>query len=111
MRAFFTATIIGATAATLAACATEDSTSAGYAHRCSGGDEVAGALIGGGAGALAGSAIAGRGDRTTGAVLGGVAGAVVGSQVGKSASNCQRTYYDGDGRRYYYDDAGRPYYR
>lgn len=116
MRPLFTACAILATAAALSACASENSTGAGYygrghAERCSNGNQVAGAVVGGGIGALAGSAVAGRGDRTAGAVLGGVAGAVVGSEVAKSNDNCANGYYDGQGRRYYYDDAGRPYYR
>ena len=117
MRPLFAACAIVALGATLTACASEEPTSAGYygrngyAERCSNGNEVAGAVVGGGVGALAGSAIAGRGDRTAGAVLGGVAGAVVGSQVAKSNDRCANGYYDGQGRRYYYDDQGRPYYR
>ena len=116
MRPLLTGFAILATAATLTACASENSTSGyygrnGYVQGCSSGNEVAGAVVGGGVGALAGSAIAGRGDRTAGAVLGGVAGAVVGSQVAKSNDNCSNGYYDGQGRRYYYDRDGRPYYR
>jgi hypothetical protein len=119
MRPLFTACALVATAATLSACASEGPTSGRYYSRgdsyvescSSNGDQVAGAVVGGGIGALAGSAIAGRGNRTGGAVLGGVAGAVVGAEVAKSNNNCANGYYDGSGRRYYYDDAGRPYYR
>jgi hypothetical protein len=101
---------------TLSACATESSTSGyyGYNESCaSNGDQVAGAVVGGGIGALAGSAIAGRGNRTPGAVLGGVAGAVAGAEIAKSRSNsnCANGYYDNAGRRVYYDEYGRPYYR
>ncbi|KAK0341839.1 hypothetical protein LTR94_024757, partial [Friedmanniomyces endolithicus] len=52
----------------------------------------AGAVIGGGAGAVIGSQLAARGRRTEGSILGGVLGAVVGSQVGRSSSNDCRTY-------------------
>lgn len=42
---------------------------------------LGGALIGGGVGAIAGSAIAGRGDRTAGALIGGGIGAIAGAAV------------------------------
>lgn len=58
----------------------------------------AGAVIGGGAGAVIGSQLAARGRRTEGSVLGGVVGALIGSQVGRSSSdNCdyrQDGYYN-----------------
>ena len=50
----------------------------------------AGAVIGGGAGAVIGSQLAARGRRTEGSILGGVLGAVVGSQVGRSSSDAWR---------------------
>ena len=119
MRPLLTGFAILATAATLSACASENSTSGRYygargdrySESCGGGNQVAGAVVGGGVGALAGSAVAGRGDRTAGAVIGGVAGAVIGAEVAKSNDNCANGYYDGSGRRYYYDGQGRPYYR
>ena len=46
----------------------------------------AGAVIGGGAGAVVGSQLAARGRRTEGSILGGVLGAVVGGAVGRSSS-------------------------
>lgn len=46
-----------------------------------------GLLIGGAAGALAGSEIAGRGDRTTGAVIGGIAGALLGRSIDRNSGN------------------------
>lgn len=59
----------------------------------------AGAVIGGGAGAVIGSQLAARGRRTEGSVLGGVVGALIGSQVGRGSSdNCE--YYRQNG---YYD--------
>jgi hypothetical protein len=118
MRPLLLACTIAAAAAALSACATDNYGRSGYSGRdryaadcSSSGNEVAGAVVGGGVGALAGSAVAGRGNRTEGAVLGGVAGAVIGSQVAKSNNNCANAYYDGQGRRYYYDADGRPYYR
>ena len=136
MRALLTFCAAGVAVAGLAACASDEtSTAYGYnrydrpayssydaCRRAQGNNEVAGAVVGGGVGALAGSAIAGHGDRTAGAVIGGVAGAVVGSQVGKSGStNCEastaapyydtsRVYYDENGRAFYYDASGRRYY-
>lgn len=47
----------------------------------------AGALIGGGAGAVIGSQLAARGRRTEGSILGGVLGAVVGGSVGRGSSD------------------------
>lgn len=47
---------------------------------------AAGAVIGGLAGAVLGSNVAGRGDRTEGAVIGGVAGALIGNGVGRSSA-------------------------
>ncbi|NBB63815.1 glycine zipper 2TM domain-containing protein [Pseudomonas sp. ODNR1LW] len=52
----------------------------------------AGAVIGGGAGAVIGSQLAARGRRTEGSILGGVVGAVIGSQVGRSSSDACRSY-------------------
>ena len=70
----------------------------------------AGALIGGGLGAVAGSQIAARGNRTEGSIIGGVLGAIVDSQVGRASNdNCRSdsryaqapTYYNSNDR---YDD-------
>lgn len=70
----------------------------------------AGALIGGGIGAVAGSQIASRGNRTGGSIIGGVLGAIVGSQVGRASNDQCRSdngyaqsgqYYDNRDR---YDD-------
>lgn len=82
----------------------------------------AGALIGGGIGAVAGSQIASRGNRTGGSIIGGVLGAIVGSQVGRASNDQCRSdngyaqsgqYYDNrdryDDRAYVsdrYDDRG-----
>ncbi len=55
-------------------------------------NRVAGTVVGGVLGALAGSAIAGRGDRNEGAVIGGVGGAVIGNQVSKGNGDCRRAY-------------------
>lgn len=51
----------------------------------------AGALIGGGIGAVAGSQIAARGRRTEGSIIGGVLGAVIGAQVGRASNDGCRT--------------------
>ena len=83
----------------------------------------AGALIGAGVGAVAGSQIAARGNRTEGSIIGGVLGAIVGSQVGRASNdNCRsnttyspaQTYYRSNDRYdhrahnsgRYYDDRG-----
>ena len=68
----------------------------------------AGAVIGGGAGAVIGSQLAARGRRTEGSILGGVLGAVVGSQVGRSSSDACRSYQSSYGSNGYYDDRSRP---
>jgi uncharacterized protein YcfJ len=47
-----------------------------------------GAVIGGIAGAVLGSQVAGRGARTEGAVIGGAAGAVAGHQIGRHSVKC-----------------------
>jgi hypothetical protein len=60
----------------------------------------AGALIGGVAGAVAGSNLSARGRATEGSVLGGVAGALLGSAIGRSTNNCGG-YYGGTA---YYDN-------
>lgn len=46
-----------------------------------------GLLIGGAAGALAGSEIAGRGDRTVGAIIGGIGGALLGRTIDRGGNN------------------------
>jgi hypothetical protein len=54
----------------------------------------AGALIGGGIGAVAGSQIAARGNRTEGSIIGGVLGALIGSQVGRASNDqCRSDNY------------------
>jgi len=47
-----------------------------------------GAVVGGLAGALVGSTVAGRGDRTEGALLGGAVGAVAGHQIARHRVSC-----------------------
>jgi len=112
MRTLLTACAVGAATIALSACASDGYGYNGYSNSCGRNNELAGAAVGAGVGALAGGAVAGRGDRTEGAVIGGVAGAVVGSQVAKSNRNRNcGPYYDGQGRPYYQDDRGRPYYR
>ena len=57
---------------------------------------TAGALIGGGMGAVIGSNAAARNARTEGALLGGLLGAIAGGVVGNKSAACspQQTYYD-----------------
>lgn len=63
---------------------------------------AAGATIGAGVGAVAGSQLAARGRRTEGSILGGVLGAVIGGSVGNdSARDCDRYYSQGS---YSYED-------
>jgi hypothetical protein len=52
------------------------------------GNEVAGGLLGGIAGAVIGSNVAKGGGRTGGAIIGGVGGAALGSQIAKGATHC-----------------------
>ena len=66
----------------------------------------AGAVIGGGAGAVIGSQLAARGRRTEGSILGGVVGAVIGSQVGRSSSDACRSYQSNYGQSSYGQNGG-----
>lgn len=50
-------------------------------YYCRRSDGTTGTIVGGAAGALIGSSIAGRGDRTIGAIIGGAIGAVIGNGV------------------------------
>lgn len=50
-----------------------------------------GAVIGGLAGAVLGSQVAGRGDRTEGAVIGGLAGVLLGNSIGRSSARSSDT--------------------
>lgn len=63
-------------------------------------NRVAGTIVGGAIGAIAGSAVAGRGDRNEGAVIGGLGGAVLGNQLSKGGNgDCRNAYgfYDNNG--------------
>jgi len=59
-------------------------------YYCRRSDGTTGTIVGGAAGALIGSQVAGRGDRTLGAIIGGAIGAVIGNSVekGSSRSRC-----------------------
>jgi hypothetical protein len=57
-----------------------------YCRRSNG---TTGLIIGGAAGALLGSSIAGRGDRTLGAILGGAGGALLGREIDRGGLRCQ----------------------
>lgn len=52
---------------------------------------IAGALLGGAAGAVIGSNVAGHSARTGGAIIGGVAGAALGNNIGRSAARSSDT--------------------
>jgi uncharacterized protein YcfJ len=69
-----------------------------------------GAVIGGLAGVVLGSQVAGRGDRTEGAVIGGLAGVLLGNTVGRSSAKssdaCEARNYRAHYRRAYYDRGG-----
>lgn len=60
-------------------------------YYCRRSDGTTGLIVGGGAGALIGSQVAGRGDRTLGAIIGGAIGAVVGREVerGSDRRSCR----------------------
>jgi hypothetical protein len=67
----------------------------------------AGALIGGAAGAIAGSQMSARGRHTENSLMGGVAGALLGSVIGRSTNNCgnyNSGYYDNSYNNGYYDN-------
>ena len=53
-------------------------------YYCSRSDGTTGLLIGGAAGAVLGSEVAGRGDKTLGALLGGLGGALLGRSIDRS---------------------------
>lgn len=57
-------------------------------YYCRRSDGTTGTLIGGAAGALIGSQVAGRGDRTIGAILGGAVGALIGREVDRGNNRC-----------------------
>jgi len=69
-----------------------------YCERSNSNRAVTGTVIGGVAGALLGSAIAGNSSNTAGTVVGGVAGAVVGNQLAKRGNEpCPQGYYETQG--------------
>jgi hypothetical protein len=74
-----------------------------------------GAVIGGLAGAVLGSNVAGHGAKTEGSIIGGVAGAALGNSIGRDSVDCdgyayyQRGYYDSDGHWHAYA-SNRSYY-
>ncbi|CAN7450432.1 glycine zipper 2TM domain-containing protein [Phenylobacterium sp. LjRoot219] len=70
---------------------------------------TAGAVIGGVAGAVLGSNVAGRGDRTEGAVIGGLAGALLGNSVGRSNAKSSTACDARDYGRVRYNPSA-PYY-
>jgi uncharacterized protein YcfJ len=84
--------------------------------RASSGNQTAGAVIGGVAGALLGRSLAGdRHNRTEGAAVGAVAGALIGSQIAKGKDRCRDDYTGYYNNRYYgnsyYSPYARPYAR
>ena len=69
-----------------------------YCERSNSNRAVTGTVIGGVAGALLGSAVAGNSSNTAGTVIGGVAGAVAGHQIAKSGNPpCPQGYYETQG--------------
>jgi hypothetical protein len=84
-----------------------------YCERANSSNRVAGTVIGGVAGALLGSAIAGNSSNTAGTVAGGVAGAVVGNQLAKRRNEpCPQGYvesYRNDDRQAYAPAQASPY--
>ena len=58
-------------------------------YYCRRGDGATGLIVGGAAGALLGSALAGGGDRTLGAIIGGVGGAVLGRSLDRGNVRCR----------------------
>jgi hypothetical protein len=72
---------------------------------------TAGAVIGGLAGAVLGSNVAGHGARTGGTIIGGVAGAAIGNNIGRSSTHCDGRYsYYYNGRYYDHPVYGNNYY-
>jgi len=72
---------------------------------------TAGAVIGGIAGAVIGSNVAGHGAKTGGSIIGGLAGAAIGNNIGRSSTKCDGRYsyyYNG---RYYDHPVGDAYYQ
>jgi uncharacterized protein YcfJ len=118
-----TAAISGAVIAALAAGAiSTPSFARDYCHERQHNSGTTGALVGGLAGAVIGSNVAGHGSRTGGTIIGGLAGAAIGNNIGRSSVKCDRYgYYDRhqysstyrgyyDGRYGYNDDYNRAYY-
>jgi hypothetical protein len=90
----------------------------GYYDSCSAKKQDAGtkgAVIGGLAGALLGSSLAGHGDKTGGLAIGAVAGALVGNSIARSDAKDSRTCQARDYRRAswrgYADEGRRADYR
>jgi hypothetical protein len=71
------------------------------------GNTVAGAIIGGIAGAVIGRSVAGHVDRGPGTVAGAALGGTIGAGIGNSASHCDR--YDRHDHRDYYYNRREPY--
>jgi len=80
-----------------------------YCQRDSG-NRAAGTVLGGVAGALLGSAIAGNSSNTEGTIIGGVAGAIAGNQIAKSGNRCPQGYYEAPTTAPIYTDDYGSYY-
>lgn len=79
----------------LAVAAPSLSNAATMCERANKSDRTTGTVIGGVAGALLGSAIAGNSSNTAGTVIGGVAGAIAGNQIAKRNNEpCPQGYYE-----------------
>ena len=95
-----TKTALAAVTLAAAALVTPLSASAADYQNCSDTtNSVAGGLIGGSVGAIAGREIAGRGDRSEGAILGAIIGGIAGAAVGDGASDCEKNTRYADNRR------------
>jgi uncharacterized protein YcfJ len=98
------AVITGAVAALAAGAIATPTFAQDYCHEHRQSNGTAGAVVGGLAGAVLGSQVAGHGARTEGSVIGGIAGALIGNSIGRSSAKCDGYgYYDGryDHGRYY----------
>jgi hypothetical protein len=93
--------ILAAGFAVLVAAPSLASAQQSYCERSNSNRSVTGTVIGGVAGALLGSAIAGNSSNTAGTVAGGVAGAVVGNQLAKRGNEpCPQGYVETYGQGY-----------
>jgi hypothetical protein len=94
------ASAILATGAAIPSIAAADPYDSSYCDHQRQGNQVAGAVVGGVAGALIGHGVAGHDDRGAGTAVGAVAGGTVGAGLGGAATHCDEPY----DARYYGSD-------